>query len=52
MTYDQAAEYLELSKRQLRRIVAAKLLPVTRYGHRTVRVSKQALDAYRDKCTK
>ena len=52
MTYKQAAEYLECSKSHIRKIVAAKLVKVTRYGHRTVRVSKQALDAYRDKCTK
>ena len=52
MTYDQAADYLEVSKRQMRRLVAAKLVPVARYGHRTVRISKQALDKYRDKCTK
>jgi len=52
MTYDQAAEYLECSKSHIRKIVAAKLVKVTRYGHRTARVSKQSLDAYREKCTK
>ena len=52
MTYKQAAEYLECGIGHIRKIVAAKLVKVTRYGHRTVRVSKQALDAYRDKCTK
>ena len=52
MTYKQAAEYLECSTAHVRKIVAAKLVKVTRYGHRTVRVSKQDLDAYREKCTK
>ena len=52
MTYKQAAEYLECGIGHIRKIVAAKLVKVTRYGHRTARISKQDLDAYRDKCTK
>jgi excisionase family DNA binding protein len=52
MTYPQAAEYLEVSKRQVQRLVSAKLIKVQRLGHRTVRISKQALDDYLKRCTK
>jgi len=52
MTYEQAAEFLEVSTRQVRRYAAARLFPVTRLGHRTVRINRTDLERFRKKCTK
>jgi|TARA_R110000824_G_scaffold182442_2_gene363287 excisionase family DNA binding protein len=52
MTYEQAAEFLEVSKRQVRRFAAARLFPVTRFGHRTVRINRIDLENFKRKCTK
>lgn len=53
MNYQQAAEYLGFrDKRSVQRRVAARLITAQRIGHRTVRITKQALDNYLEKCTK
>jgi len=52
MTYEQAAEFLEVSKRQVRRYAADGRLPVTRLGHRTVRIARMDLERLKAKCTK
>jgi|19_taG_2_1085344.scaffolds.fasta_scaffold61158_3 excisionase family DNA binding protein len=52
MNYEQAAEFLEVSKRQVRRYAADGRLPVTRLGHRTVRIARMDLERLKAKCTK
>lgn len=47
MTYKEAATYLEMSDKQVRRFVARKELKATRYGHRLVRLAKEDLDAFK-----
>tara|TARA_Y100001951_G_C11146069_1_gene186405 strand:+ start:120 stop:278 length:159 start_codon:yes stop_codon:yes gene_type:complete len=52
MTYEQAAQYLNVTVRMVRKFVSAGLIPATRYGHRTVRFDRQHLDNFKRKCTK
>jgi excisionase family DNA binding protein len=52
MDYKGAAEFLEVSTRQVRRYAAARLFPVTRLGHRTVRINRIDLEKFKAKCTK
>jgi excisionase family DNA binding protein len=46
MTYQEAAELMEISRRTLQRAAAVGDLAVVRIGHRTVRIHRQDLDAW------
>lgn len=46
---EEAAAYLRISLRKLDSIPAS-VLPRIKYGHRTVRIERRALDAYLDAC--
>jgi excisionase family DNA binding protein len=50
LTWTEAAAYVALSERQLRRAVEARKLSFTRMG-REIRFTKEQLDAYVEKCT-
>jgi excisionase family DNA binding protein len=45
LTYQQAADMLDLSVDGVRALVRKNILPVVRLGHRTVRIKRSDLDA-------
>jgi excisionase family DNA binding protein len=46
MTYQEAADLLVISPRTLQRAASTGDLPVIRFGHRTVRIRREDLDAW------
>ncbi len=51
MTIKDAAKYLEVSERTVSRFISARLFPVTRLGHRTVRIDRGHLERFKNKKT-
>tara|TARA_R110001583_G_C5572609_1_gene402199 strand:- start:51 stop:209 length:159 start_codon:yes stop_codon:yes gene_type:complete len=52
MTYEGAAEFLEITVKHCKRLANAGRFPVTRLGYRTVRINRIDLEKYKAKCTK
>ena len=52
MTYEQAADYLNITVRMLKKFTHAGEIPATRFGYRTVRFDRQHLDNFKRKLTK